>query len=577
MSTRTRSSVCVVALIMTSACGGSDATGVVVPVPANSITLSAGASTLASNGQEVVLNGGSAGGEYLLVVTDTSTAGTGKSAFQLTATSVTTPGAVSPPATSRIPTANPVFETTPPHAPTLDIAFGARLNERYRGRFNAKLGGARTAMRAVRSVVLGPDGRRMSTSSGPLPQVGDIVTYNIGDDACDTIVNHGTRIVAVGTQAIVAVDTLDPPGGFTSADYQRFAATFDTLVYPLDVANFGAPTDIDQNGHVVLLFTRAVNALTPRNSESYVGGFFFSRDLFPKVATPALESCPGSNQAEMFYLLSPDPTGVVNGNVRTAGFVDSLTTAIIGHEFQHLINASRRIFVNNASDFEDVWLNEGLSHIAEELLFYRQAGLGPRQNLTSAALRSSNTARTAFNMDQSSNAARYREYLLAPAANSPIRDDDSLATRGATWDFLRYEADRKLRGGGQDATVFQALVNSTTSGVTNLRGVFGADIGGMIRDWSVSHYTDDVTPGASADLSQPSWNWHEIYPVLQGGGSGYPLPTLPLTTTGATGTVIPGASAYYRFAVPANGSAKITVSGGTSAAGLPTGTIVRIR
>jgi hypothetical protein len=417
----------------------------------------------------------------------------------------------------------------------------------------------------------------MSTMSAAAPQVGDIVTYNVGQNACDTIVNHGTRIMAIGTQAIVAVDTLDPPNGFAAADYQRFAATFDTLVYPLDVTNFGAPTDIDQNGHIVLLFTRAVNELTPRNSQSFVGGFFFSRDLFPKMGTSRFQACPGSNVAEMFYLLAPDPTGVVNGNVRTAGFVDSLTTSLVGHEFQHLINAARRLYVNNANELEEVWLNEGLSHIAEELLFFRQAGLAPRQNLTSATLRASSAARDAFNRDQGANAARYREYLEAPSANSPIRDDDSLATRGATWDFLRYAADRKLASGGQDATVFQALVNSTTTGVANLRGVFGADVGGWLRDWSVSHYTDDVTANVTADLLQPSWNWHDIYPALSGGGGTYPLQTISLSTAGATGSVIPGASAYYRFAVPANGSASVTVSGGTSVAGLPIGTIVRIR
>jgi hypothetical protein len=575
MSIRSRLSLGSVAFMATVACGGTDATGV-VPLPSNSITLVAGASTLAANGQQVLLDGGSAGGEYLLVVTDTATAGKGTSAFQLSATGIAAPGTVSAPATSRIPTADLQFQGARQRVPTLDISYGARLNERYRARFNAQLGGARSAMSAARNQGLSPNDRRTSTAPGAVPQVGDIVTYNVSDDPCSNIVNHATRIMAVGTQAIIAVDTLNPSGGFTAADYQRFAATFDTLVYPLDVSNFGAPTDIDQDGHVVLLFPLAVNELTPRNSQSYVGGFFFSRDLFPKVATPALDACAGSNVAEMFYLLAPDPAGVVNGNVRTAGFVDSLTTPILGHEFQHLINASRRIFVNNAPDLEVVWLNEGLSHIAEELLFYRQAGLAPRQNLTSATLRSSSTARTAFNNDQSSNAGRYREYLLAPAANSPIRDDDSLATRGATWDFLRYAADRKLRGGGQDATVFQALVNSTTTGVANLRGVFGADVGGWLRDWSVSHYTDDATPSVSADLLQPSWNWHDIYPALTGIGT-YPLQTSPLTTTGATGTVIPGASAYYRFAVPANGSATITVSGGTSAAGLPTGTIVRIR
>ncbi|MDB4891632.1 MAG: Peptidase hyicolysin [Gemmatimonadetes bacterium] len=558
------------ALLWATACGSTESTGVVTPPPSQGISLLAGGSAPVINGQAVTLNSGTTGGEYLLVVTDTATAGTGTSAYQVAASGVAAAGTVSAPAASRTPTADLLSTGASATTPRLDISYGARLNERYRARFNARLSTVNAAMAASRSI-----GR--SAASIIVPQVGDVVTYNVGDDPCDTIVNRPSRIVAVGSQAIVAIDTLNPPSGFTSADYQRIAANFDTLVYPVDVANFGAPTDIDQNGHIVLLFTRAVNALTPRNSDSYVGGFFFSRDLFPKIATQQLAACAGSNVGELFYLLAPDPTGVVNGNVRTTGFVDSLSTSLIGHEFQHLINASRRIFVNNANALEVVWLNEGLSHIAEELLFYRQAGLAPRQNLTATVIRSSAIARDAFNRDQASNVGRYRDYLVAPSANSPIRRDDSLATRGATWNFLRYATDRSLRGGGQDATIFQALVNSTTTGMPNLRAVYGADIGGMLRDWSVSHYTDDAVAGIAVDLLQPSWNWHDIYPALGGGGGTYPLTTLSLTASGANGTVIPGGSAFYRFAISANGSANITVSGGTSTAGFATGTIVRIR
>jgi hypothetical protein len=76
---------------------------------------------------------------------------------------------------------------------------------------------------------------------------------------------------------------------------------------------------------------------------------------------------------------------------------------------------------------------------------------------------------------------------------------------------------------------------------------------------------------------QPSWNWHDIYPALGSGGGNYPLQVLQLATTGASGTLIPGAFATYRFAVPAKSTATITVSGGTASAGLPIGTIVRIR
>jgi hypothetical protein len=554
-------------LVYAAGCGGSDSTGINTPPP-NTHALAPGEVAAAPNGQVVTLTGAS-GGEYLLVVTDTTADKSGTSSYQVSATGIAAAGSVSAPATSLIPTTTP---TTLGERPILDISFGARLNNRYRRSFTSLLPSARS-----RNAASAMYSRSLDAAASAVPSVGDLVTYNVSASPCDSIVNHAVRITAIGTHAIVATDTLNPPGGFATADYQRFAANFDTLVYPLDVANFGSPGDIDQNGHIIILFTRAVNELTPRNSASYVGGFFFARDLFPRTTTPQLQACAGSNVAEMFYMLAPDPTGVVNGNRRSVGFVDSLTTSILAHEFQHLINASRRIYVNNASDLEDVWLNEGLSHIAEELLFYRQAGLTPRQNITITTLRSSETIRGAFNLDQSANAGRYREYLIAPSKNSPIRDDDSLATRGATWDFLRYAADRKLRNGGQDATVFQALVNSTTEGVANLRGVFGNDIGGWLRDWSVSHYTDDATPGASADVTQPSWNWHNIYPALGGGGGTYPLVVDPVTTSGASGTVIPGASAYYRFAISAGGTATITVSGGTTATGLPIGTVVRIR
>ena len=111
------------------------------------------------------------------------------------------------------------------------------------------------------------------------------------------------------------------------------------------MGNFGAPCDIDDNGKIAILFTRAVNELTPANSPSFVGGFFFPRDLFPAHAAPTFDVCATSNEGEMFYMLVPDPTGAINGNV-PARLRRQLTTGILAHEFQHLINAGRRMYVN---------------------------------------------------------------------------------------------------------------------------------------------------------------------------------------------------------------------------------------
>lgn len=339
--------------------------------------------------------------------------------------------------------------------------------------------------------------------STPLPaslKVGDLVKLNVnGTDACTNPTYHIARVEAIGDKSMILSDTLNPANGFTAADFQRYAAKFDTLIYPLDEGAFGAATDIDNNGRIGIVFTRAVNELTPAGSSSYVGGFTFSRDLFPVVANSRAQACATSNQGEYFYALAPDPNGTINGNRRTTGFVDSATVPVLAHELQHLINASRKIYVNTASTgFEDKWLDEGLAHIAEELLFYRESGTTPRSNLDVAAIRQRSGIVNAFNNDMIGNAGRYRSYLVKPAATSPYASDDSLSTRGAAWDWLRYLADEKqtgvtrtstadiemngagtvsVPGGATGAEYYATLVNSaTTPDVTTAYGISASNV-----------------------------------------------------------------------------------------------------
>ena len=272
--------------------------------------------------------------------------------------------------------------------------------------------------------------------------------FNVESDfACTSPDMRSFRIEAQTAHLIIASTLDNPPGGFTTQDYQAIAATFESLVYPVLTQNFGTPADIDGNGKVIALYTRAVNELTPPNNSSVVGGFFFGRDLFPKVASGGLAACAGSNEAEMFYMLVPDPTGVVNNNVRSVEQVRRLTVGVLGHEFQHLINSSRRLFINqNATWPETTYMEEGLSHIAEELLFYEASGLLPRSNLRIEDIRANQQRLDAFNSYMSSNSGRFSNYLRIPEDHSPLERDDDLETRGAIWSFLRYLADRGTPG-----------------------------------------------------------------------------------------------------------------------------------
>jgi hypothetical protein len=400
-----------------------------------------------------------------------------------------------------------------------------------------------------------------------VPAPGDLLQFNANlRENCANPENRTGRVVAVSQRAIVVADTANPrgPGTFTDDEYRGFAQSFDQLIWPMAVQNFGEPQDVDNNQRVIIFFTRAVNELTPRGQTWYVGGAFFSRDLFPRTSTGGLQACAASNYAEMFYMLVPDPAGVA-GSPRTKDAELRNSVTVIAHEFQHLINASRRLYVVRAGANwnEEVWLNEGLSHIAEELLGYAASSLAPRQNIDGNRLAASQSEQKAFFDHQYANITRLARYLQEPDTASLI-GPDNLATRGATWLFLRYAADRRVGTGGAESPFWRGLVDSNTSGLNNLRSSLGSEPMDWINDWLVSVYADDAVPGVDPRFTQPSWNLRSIYPRLQSSTGAplygrYPLKTRNLTGTTESIALRAGTAAYLRFAVAPGSSAEITV------------------
>ena len=510
---------------------------------------SLGQSLAVESGRDAKVLGGAAGGSFVAVVANLSLDTLGKTTYSLRASGIEE--AEKGPFGARIPL--PDRDASVADGPVRDARFESALRDRERLQLTPRFESARQWRASV------------VPSLPTSVDVGDLVTINVNaTDACANPIRHAARVVAIGTKALILNDTLNPKPGFSTADFQRYAARFDTLIYPMDAATFGEPTDIDNNGKIAIVFTRAVNELTPRNSASYVGGLTFSRDIFPQVGTARAQACPSSNEGEYFYLMAPDPAGTINGNPRSNAFVDANTPSVIAHELVHLINASRKLYVHtSAPKFEEKWLDEGLAHIAEELLFYREGGIGPRQNLTYQALATNTRVRNAYLSDMSGNTGRYRDYLSAPANSSPYRTGDSLATRGAAWSLLRYLADRSASA---DGDIWSRLVNNTATGTANLQSVFG-EIAPLVRDWAVSHAIDDA-PAATAELSQKSWNWHSVFGGVDAIAALYPLALngMSPTTPTYTGSVVPGGSAFYTFKVPANGTATLNIGGQSGAA-----------
>ncbi len=393
-----------------------------------------------------------------------------------------------------------------------------------------------------------------------LPGVGEEIQLNVQfDDNCAKPLMRAGRVAAVSNRAILVHDATNPTGGFSDQDYQEFAAAFDNLVWPVVTRNFGEPEDIDRNDRVVFFVTRAINDLTAPSSGTYINGLFFSRDLFPTKDKGNLQGCPSSNVGEVIYLLAPDPG---RGGAFSLASAKQGMVGVMAHESQHLISASRRLYTLKVAGTEwneSVWLNEGLSHIAEELVFYQASGLSPRRNLNGSAFPTGSAARAAFFSFMAPNTTRYFSHAGDPERDSPYDTDDDVATRGAIWHFLRYAADQRA---GDDQQLWHSLVNSRTTGMANLRAALGTDPVPLFRDWAVAVYMDDAVPGTDARYTEPSWNFREL---LVGG---FPLRTRRLANGApASLSLRAGGAAYLRFGVGAGRAEVRVVSGGQAPAG----------
>ena len=520
------------------------------------------------SGSGICLSGGTSGADFAIIAFHANPDSSAIASVNVTsqnAVALSTPDVA--PSLNVLATGGAAFSRS--RLNPVQVAFDLNLRRKAQRELGPKMAAARLWMKNR------PSFNTVPTGALTLNQV---ITLNAnGDQPCTNPINIGGRVAAIGQTAYIIADTSNPAGGFTDAEYQSFATTFDTLVNPVDIQNFGAPSDIDKNGKILIFFTKEVNKITPRGSNGVVAGFFYERDLFPTVGNADLDGCASSNVSEMYYALVPDPNGIYSDK-RTKTDVLDFTTSTLAHEYQHLINAGRRLYVNNSPTFEDTWLNEGLSHIAEELLYFKATKTAPRQNLDVTAVIAAGA--DAFSEFQGGNIGRFQEFLSRTSSTSVYGGDDELQTRGATWDLLRYLADHK---GSSDADTWSQLVNTQLHGQANLQKVFGSNYMTQIRNWATSVFTDDVSGVTDNSFLESSWNMRSIFPRLiddSGRPLGkYPLTVVPLSDAApANLSIVAGGEAYVRFTVPAGTSGSIDwASGGLPVSPLVQFTVVRTK
>ena len=315
-------------------------------------------------------------------------------------------------------------------------------------------------------------------------------------------------------------DVDNPPGGFTNAQFDELAALFDNSIYATEVAEYGAVTDLDGNGRIVIIMTKQINSDNASTSQTI--GFvnpcdFLARDV---------DGIHTSNEGEFFYTLAPDPDSTFGQFVDPVSFFEFLPL-VIAHEFTHIFQFGRRIVSPTATDLMALFVSEGQATLSEEIVGHSVLSNTARQNLN---------VRVALNLDS---LQAYPWYLNpwvdmvyyfgwpadrdadkiegAPQECTWIASDSDHPCGGrslwygVTWSLLRWLSDQYGDALGGEAAFQTAIIDGDRSGFDNLGDVLAGQgsFDDLLAQWAATLYMDD-RPGAIAPLTMSSWDLRSV-------------------------------------------------------------------
>jgi len=262
-------------------------------------------------------------------------------------------------------------------------------------------------------------------------------------------------------------------------DIEELCTNFEAAVVK-EFELFGEPSDKNGDGKIAVLMTPQVNRLGAMGG-GIITGFFYANDLY---------NGENSNMREIIYTMVPDSLGRYGATIPKYFAMSNLLPAVLPHELQHAISYNQKVFVNRTSP-EENWLNEGLSHLSEDLLGYGQE-----------------------------NPSRVEIYLSDPASYGPISlGSPSLAERGAAYLFMRF-----LYEQAADPDRFiKDLLQSGLTGTANVEAAFAGEsadfdqIGEFLLRWSaavaMSSFNISSDPRfsyAERSVNEETGNYHGI-------------------------------------------------------------------
>jgi hypothetical protein len=235
------------------------------------------------------------------------------------------------------------------------------------------------------------------------------------------------RLTALSAHALAWVEegSQGPDQGLIEKMLEQFSGED----YDLVGRRFGLPSDVDGDGRVSFLFTPLVDQV------GGLAGFYSASSTLPE------ELGGTGDQMDLMFLSPTQPAQSYR--------------PLLVHEFQHLVNFNQHVLVRGGEG-ERNWLNEGLSHLAEDLVAgYEDSG----QNEIIAA------------------------FLADPSAVG--LEGEALMDRrkrGAAYLFVRSLADRL----GEGAVL--RLVNTGLADRDNVERATGEGFGQLLAGWGAQLY-----------------------------------------------------------------------------------------
>ncbi len=288
----------------------------------------------------------------------------------------------------------------------------------------------------------------------------------------------------------VFVDSADIGAEDVSAKCSEVASMVDpfaTIIMPRDLRFFGSsakhegPLDRDGNGVMMVVLSSKLCKLN-------VLGYFDDRDYLDSSMT---DSGASGNEADILWIRSIDAVGDCTTDASEIKLLGTMA-----HEYQHLINYSRRVYAKSKDEAkkEVLWLDEGIAHLAEDLTGF---GSG-NYSVIRSYLEPANFNRVSFSGSY--------DMFTAP--------DQHVAGRAAAYLFLRYifesfggatysTTDAKdIRDGGGIAFL-QKLYDSKYAGLSNLAQASGKKMSELMADFVEALYFDGLE-GATNGFGSPT-------------------------------------------------------------------------